>query len=309
MQLFPLKLVPDNTKIDFVGTRWYGFIFSLLAVLVTFWMVYDNQLDMGIDFTGGVMIEIRTEKSADLAELRKALSVPELGEVSLQSFGDDREVLIRFETSENEEQAKLVEHAKDLIESVEGQVEYRQIDYVGPTVGAELIEAGFWSLAVALAAMMVYIWFRFEWQFGFGAILSLIHDAILVVGFYAVTGFDFGLTSIAAVLTVVGYSINDSVVIYDRVRENMRKYKKMPFDELLNKSLNETLSRTVVTGITTILAALALAIFGGEVLEGFSYALAIGVVIGTYSSIYLSAPILLYLGMRNQKRQDEAATA
>ncbi len=304
MQLFPLKLVPDNTNIDFVGTRKIGFILSVIAVALTIWLIADRGLNLGIDFAGGIMMDIRTTQDADLAAMRNVLNRPELGEVSLQTFGDAREVLIRIQAGD-EEQAELVEHTKTLLATVADDIEYRQIDYVGPTVGRELIQSGMWSLILAMGAMMLYIWFRFEWQFGVGGIMALIHDATLLIGFFALTRFDFGLTSIAAILTVIGYSINDSVVIYDRIRENMRKYKKMPVDELINKSLNETLSRTVVTGVTTILAALVLAIFGGEVIRGFSYALAFGVVVGTYSSIYISAPILLYLGLRNQKKQDE----
>lgn len=298
MLSFPIKLMPDNTAFDFVRTRWLGFIFSITASLATVVLIATHGLNLGIDFAGGIMMELHTHAPADLPALRRALDVPELGEVSLQTFGNDHQVLVRIEASDNEDQAALVTLAKERIAQALPQVDYRQIDYVGPTVGRELIESGILALGLAIGAMMLYIWFRFEWQFGVGGILALLHDAVMIFGFYAVTGFDFNLTSIAAVLTVVGYSINDSVVIYDRIRENMRKYKRMPMRELINKSVNDTLSRTIITGLTTVIAALALGLFGGEVIKGFSYALVFGVVIGTYSSIYISAPVLLYFNLR-----------
>lgn len=299
-------LIPENTKIPFVRMRWIGFILSFLFLAGTAYMLMEKGLNLGIDFAGGILMEVRTPEPADLSRMRETLNISELGEVSLQTFGDAQEVLIRIEVGGEEEQAALVELVKDKLDAVIPNIDYRKTDYVGPTVGRELIESGAVALGLAMAAMMLYIWFRFEWQFGVGGILALLHDAVLMIGFFAVTGYDFGLTSIAAILTVIGYSINDSVVIYDRIRENMRKYKKMPVEELLNKSVNETLARTVVTGLTTILAALALAVFGGPVIEGFSYALAFGVVIGTYSSIYISAPVLLYFNLRNERPAEDA---
>lgn len=302
---FPIRLIPDNTNIDFVRTRWIGFGLSLLMTLVTVGIIAQKGLNLGIDFAGGILMEIRTPEAADLNKLRHALTVKELGEVSLQTIGDDKDVLIRIETEETGEYSKLVEHTKGLLNAAQAGIEYRKIDYVGPTVGKELIQSGFTALVIAMGVIMVYVWFRFEWQFGVGGVLALIHDTVLMFGFYAVTRFDFNLTSIAAILTVVGYSINDSVVIYDRIRENMRKYKKMPFADLLNKSVNDTMSRTIVTALTTFLAALALALFGGDVIEGFGYALVFGITIGTYSSIYVSAPVLIYLGIRSDTLKEE----
>lgn len=307
MLAFPIKLLPDQTSLDFVRTRWAGFAFSIIASIGTFVLLYTHGLNLGIDFAGGIMMELHTESAADLGALRKALNVPELGEVSLQTFGDDRALLVRIEANASADQSKLVALAKQHIAEVSPDIEYRQIEYVGPTVGKELIESGILALVLAMVAMMLYIWFRFEWQFGVGGILALLHDAIMVFGFYVVTGFDFNSTSIAAVLTIIGYSINDSVVIYDRIRENMRKYKKMPMGELINKSVNETLSRTVITGLTVVIAALAMALFGGDVIKGFSYALVFGVVIGTYSSVYISAPVLLYFNLRSTQPEDEPA--
>jgi SecD/SecF fusion protein len=207
-------------------------------------------------------------------------------------------VLIRLQASEEQEQAKIIAQVRTILDGAIEGVEYRKIDYVGPTVGRELIRGGSIAVALAFAAIMLYVWFRFEWQYGVGAILALIHDSVMIIGFFVVTRFEFGLTAIAAILTIVGYSINDSVVIYDRIRENMRRFKKMPAFELLNLSINDTLSRTILTASTTLLASMALAIFGGEVIRGFSAAMVFGVIIGTYSSIYISAPTLIYLNIR-----------
>lgn len=312
MRFFPLKLIPADTRIDFIRWRWFGFAFSFALMAVTAALLATRGLNPGIDFAGGILLEIRTPQQADIAALRDILNSPDWGEVSLQRFGDKRDVLIRVETSDETEQAGLVEQIKQTLSAHEPGITYRKIDYVGPTIGKELIESGILALLIAMAAMMLYIWFRFEWHFGLGGILALLHDAALMLGFYVISGFEFGLTSIAAILTVIGYSINDSVVIYDRIRENLRKYKKLPIPDLLNRSINETLARTVVTALTTMLAALALALFGGEVIRGFSYALFVGVLVGTYSSVFIAAPVLLYFRIRPERStetQDEATAA
>lgn len=293
-----MKLIPAETNIDFVRYRKFAAAFSLLLIAASVAMLFTRGLNLGIDFAGGILLEVRTSAQPDVAALRGLLDSPQWGEVSLQSFGAAHDVLIRVETSDESEQAALVETIKQTLSGYDAAMEFRKIDYVGPTVGRELIESGILALIVAMGAMMLYIWFRFEWQFGLGGIIALIHDALLLLGFYVLSGFEFGLTSIAAILTVIGYSINDSVVIYDRIRENLRKYKKMPLPELINNSLNETLSRTIVTAFTTVLAALALAIFGGDVISGFSYALVVGVMVGTYSSVYIAAPILMAFELR-----------
>ena len=299
-----LKLFPTRPNFDFMGKRWIGFIVSGLLTLGSLGLVFGKGLNLGIDFTGGLLMEIHTQQPADLAAMRSALSLPEFGEVSLQNIGSDHEVMIRIQASQADDQAALTAKVKQILAGVLGEVDYRKIDYVGPTVGEELIENGVWAVLLSFFSILCYVWFRFEWQYGFGAILALIHDAIMVVGFFAVTRFEFGLTAIAAILTIVGYSINDSVVIYDRIRENMRRFKKMPVLELLNISINETLSRTILTASTTLLAALALALFGGEVIEGFAWAMVFGVLVGTYSSIYISAPLLVYLNIREQGAED-----
>lgn len=309
MASFPVKFIPQDTQINFIRHRWLAYLLSVGLIIFTAFSLYSKGLNLGIDFAGGILMEIRTDKPADLAGLRQALDQPQWGEVSLQRFGEDRDILIRVETSDAVEQAELVRQIKESLTTYNRGITFRKIDYVGPTVGRELIESGILALVVAMTAMMLYIWLRFEWQFSLGGILALMHDALLMLGFYVLTGFEFGLTSIAAILTVIGYSINDSVVIYDRIRENLRKYKKMPLPELLNKSINDTLSRTVVTALTTMLAALALALFGGEVIRGFSYALLCGVVVGTYSSIYIAAPVLLNFALRRQPEKESEAGA
>jgi preprotein translocase SecF subunit len=216
--------------------------------------------------------------------------------------------MVRIQATGAEEEGPLVEKVKSLLGSaVNGKIDYRNIEFVGPTVGQELIRSGVLATVFACLAIMAYVWFRFEWQFGVGTLLALAHDTIMVIGFYALTRFDFGLNAVAAILTIIGYSMNDSVVIYDRIRENMRRYKKMPFADLLNKSMNETLARTILTSSTTLLAALALAIFGGDVIRGFSWSLVFGIVVGTYSSIYISAPTLIYLRIRPLQQMHAAA--
>lgn len=295
----PLRLYATPPSYDFMGKRWIGFAISIALTLLSLGLIATKGLNLGIDFTGGVVMEVRTEQPADLSNVRTALNNPEFGEVSLQSFGDARDVMIRVQVRDEVNQTVFISNIKQtLAKALPGTIDYRKIDFVGPTVGQELIRAGWISVLLSFATIMLYVWFRFEWQYGIGAIAALLHDSIMMLGFFAVTRYEFGLTAIAAVLTIVGYSINDSVVIYDRIRENMRKFKKLSMLELLNRSMNETLSRTILTASTTLLAALALFLFGGEVIRGFSAAMVFGVIIGTYSSIYISAPTLLYLKLR-----------
>lgn len=294
-----IRLFPHQPNFNFMGKRWLGFIFSLCLTIGSIGLVATKGVNLGIDFTGGILMEIHTEKEANIASMRSVLSTGEFGEVSLQNSGSANDVMIRIQVSKDDDQSSMVEHVKSLLsDQAEGNITYRKIDYVGPTVGRELMQNGIIATLISFAAIMIYVWFRFEWQYGVGAILALLHDAVMVMGFFAVTRFEFGLTAIAAILTIIGYSINDSVVIYDRIRENLRRFKKKDIMDLLNLSINETLSRTILTASTTLLAALALFIFGGEVIRGFSAAMVFGVIIGTYSSIYISAPALLYLNIR-----------
>lgn len=298
--LFPIKLIPDNTNIQFMKKRVVAFTITIFLTIGSIFSLFINGMNFGIDFTGGIVMEVRTEEIADLEKMRNIIANGHFGEISLQNFGSENDVIIRVQTSNDKDQAKTIEAIKQIIAAqYNAPIEYRKIDYVGPKVGQELVRSGFLALAIALLAMMIYIWLRFEWQYGIGGILALIHDTILVLGFYSVTKIEFNLTSIAAILTVIGYSINDSVVIYDRIRENIRKFKKKAMEDIINQSLNETLSRTILTVTTTFLATLALVLFGGEVLKSFSSAMLFGIVIGTYSSIFVSAPILIHTGLRN----------
>lgn len=301
MRWFPLRLIPDATSIRFMERRWVGFTLSIALIIVSFASIWVNGLNFGIDFTGGILIEARFEKEPDLAVLRSSLTDNLKRDVSLQQFGSPLDVMIRVGVEEHEEanQGEMVKGIKALIaKEFPEKIDYRKIDFVGPQVGAELIRGGWIAITMAFVAIILYLWVRFEWQYGLGAILSLIHDAIVTVGFLSFTGLEFNLTSIAAVLTVIGYSVNDSVVIFDRIRENLRKFKSKNFDGLLNQSINETLSRTLLTVLTTLLATGALIVFGGEVIRSFSIAVTFGIIIGTYSSIYVSVPILIYFNVK-----------
>jgi len=294
-----LQFFPNKPHFNFMGKRWIGFALSIALTFLSLGLVFTKGLNLGIDFTGGILIEVHASAPVDLAPLRNVLSHEKFGEVSLQHMGNETDVLIRIQVGKDDEQAKVVARVKEILAiHIPGALDYRKIDFVGPTVGEELIMAGVWATLLSFTAIMLYMWFRFEWQYGLGGILALFHDSIMIVGFFAVTQFEFGLTAVAAILTIIGYSINDSVVIYDRIRENMRKFKKMEISDLLNLSINDTLSRTILTASTTLLASLALALFGGEVIRGFSWAMVFGVIVGTYSSIYISAPALIYLNIR-----------
>jgi len=291
-----LHLIPTNINLAFISKKKMFFAFSALLILFSISMFLSQGLNYGIDFKGGIMIEIRSEKAADIGELRKTLGNLDLGEVALQEFGQPTDVLIRIQRQEGDEKAQQA--AVEKVKSVLGAgVEYRRTEFVGPKVSDELFWDGVMAVGLAILAILVYIWFRFEWQFGMGAVVALSHDVISTIGIFAIMGLEFNLSTVAAVLTIAGYSINDTVVVFDRVRENLRKYKKMPLPELLNNSINQTLSRTVITSVTTLLALLALYFLGGAVIRDFSFAMIWGVLIGTYSSICLAVPLLLYMNI------------
>ncbi len=287
-----LRLVPDRPTLDVVQFRKIAVIFSAVLFIGSIILAIAPGLNFGIDFRGGTVIEVRTEGPADIAEMRSRLGGLGLGDVSLQRFGSDTDVLIRIQEQEGlEDQSVAIKAVQD---SLGPGVEYRRTEFVGPTVGEELKEAGAIAVALSLLGIFAYVWFRFEWQFAMGGIVALTHDVIATIGLFALTGMEFNLATVAAVLTVAGYSINDTVVIYDRIRENLRRYKQMSMRDLLNLSVNETLSRTVMTSVSTLIALGALAFFGGEVIRGFCFALIFGVVIGTYSTIFLAVPALLW---------------
>jgi preprotein translocase subunit SecF len=289
-----VSLIPVGTKIDFMRFRKAAAGSSIACAVLSLVFFAVLGLNYGIDFRGGIMMEIRTPNAADIGELRGRLSSLGLGEVQLQTFGNDTDVLIRIESQPGGE--KGLQRAVGLVKDALGaELDYRRVETVGPKVGGELIEAGIVAVLLALSAMLLYIWFRFEWQFGVGAVVALTHDVVLTIGIFALLGLEFNLSTVAAILTIAGYSINDTVVVYDRVRENLRKYKSMDLDALLNLSINDTLSRTLLTSVTTLLALLALFLFGGEVIKGFSFAMIWGVIVGTYSSIWIAVPLLIYM--------------
>lgn len=302
-----LRLVPDNTNIGFISKRYIALALSACLLLGSFGLLGGKGLNLGIDFLGGILMEVKTKGPADIGALRSKIGSLGLGEVSIQEFGAPDDVLIRVQRQEggDKQQQRAVKFISDAI--VDDVVEFRRTETVGPTVGNELKQSAILAILMSIGAILLYVWFRFEWQFGLGAIIALTHDVITTLGLFALLNLEFNLASVAALLTIAGYSINDTVVIYDRVRENMRKYKKMPLTELFNKSVNETLARTVMTSVTTLLALTALLVFGGEVIRGFSIALIWGVLIGTYSSVALAVPMLLYLKVQRADNTDTAA--
>ena len=310
-----LKLIPEQTNVPFIAWRKIAMAGSAVLFVLSLVLVLAPGLNFGIDFRGGILMEVGTPGPADLGRIRSGLGDLELGEVAIQEFGNPSTVLIRIERQSGDQLAQeaAVDEVKAALDAMAtGAMDYRRIEFVGPKVSAELIEAGTIAVLLAVLLMLVYIWFRFEWHFGVGAVIALVHDVVLSIGMFAVTQLEFNLSTIAALLTIVGYSINDTVVVYDRVRENMRKYKTMELTGVLNISINDTLSRTTMTSVTTLLALFALFIFGGEVIKGFVFAMIWGVVVGTYSSIFVAAPTLIALGLENKRGTEgegNAATA
>ncbi|WP_322988807.1 protein translocase subunit SecDF [Hoeflea sp.] len=293
-----LDLFIRDFSFRFVSVRRYSFIASAAASLLALGLFATVNMNYGIDFMGGSMIEVQSKQgNADVGDIRARLSELNLGDIQAQEFGTPREVLIRVQAQgggENAEQTVITLVRAEL----EGDYDIRRVEVVGPTVSGELAQAGTIAVIVSLMAILVYIWFRFEWQFALGAVIATIHDVVLTIGIFVITGIEFNLSSIAAVLTIVGYSLNDTVVVYDRVRENLRRYKKMPLPALLDRSINEMLPRTILTSVTTLLALSALYIFGGEVIQSFTFAMIFGVVVGTYSSNYIAAPVLILFKLR-----------
>jgi preprotein translocase subunit SecF len=300
-----IQYIPPDSKIPFVRWRNIYLIVSVALILGSVLLFAVKGLNYGIDFAGGILMDVRTEGPADLAQMRATLGDLGLGEVALQGFGDPDNVLIRVERQPGGE-AEQVAAVNRIRAALGDNVEYRRVEMVGPQVSSELFTNGMIALFGAIGGIVVYIWFRFEWQFAIGAVLGELHDIITTIGLYALLGLEFNLTSIAALLTIAGYSVNDTVVVYDRVRENLRKYKTMPLPALLDLSVNQTLSRTFNTGGTTLIALVALYLFGGETLRGFCLAMIWGVLIGTYSSIAVAVPLLLVFNLRHGKAADEA---
>ncbi len=284
-----------NKKINFSKFFKVANIFSLLAVILSLLFLFFKGLNYGVDFKGGTLLEIRIENTnIQIQDVRSSLNILELGDVSVKQFGKEGDFLIMFEKNANENK-KFISELKNVISKKIGSaVNFRRVESVGPKVSSELLKQGLTAIALALGAMLFYIWIRFEWQFSIGAIVALIHDVVITLGIFSILAFEVNLSIVAAVLTIVGYSMNDTVVIFDRIRENLLKYSKIKTNEITDISVNETLSRTIITSLTTLLALFSIFILGGEILKGFSFAMILGVIIGTYSSIYVASPVLNY---------------
>ncbi len=290
--------VTKDTNIDFMRGRKYTYLLSIVMVLLSCYWIAFKGFNYGIDFSGGILMEIKSENKINPEDIRRTLSGVSLDDLTLQTIGDTGdELMIRAQAENADEESQRLAVA-EIKEALGTGYEYRRVESVGPQVGDELKRAGVIASLIAVLGICAYIWFRFEWQFALGALLGLFHDLLITVGLLSFFDFDFSLTTVAAILTLAGYSVNDTVVTYDRIRENLRKYKKMPQYDLINKSLNDILSRTILTGFTTMFAAAALFIFGGDTLRSFSFTILWGVIVGTYSSIYVSAVFLNIFDLR-----------
>ena len=270
-------------------------IFSLIAVVISVLFLFFKGLNYGVDFKGGTLLEIRIDnKNIKIQDIRSSLDMQELGDVNVKQFGKKGDFLIKFEKNANENEKFITDLKNTVSQKIGSAVNFRRVETVGPKVSSELLKQGLTAIVLALGAMLFYIWIRFEWQFSLGAIVALIHDVIITLGIFSILSFEVNLSIVAAVLTIVGYSMNDTVVIFDRIRENLLKYSKIKTNEITDISVNETLSRTVITSLTTLLALFSIFVLGGEILKGFSFAMILGVVIGTYSSIFVASPVLNY---------------
>ncbi|MDA7759384.1 protein translocase subunit SecF [Amylibacter sp.] len=300
-----LKLVPDNIKINFFQSTRLTFGASVLAMIISIFLFFFNGLNLGIDFLGGTTIRTDAQTSVDVAAYRAALKPLDLGDVTVTEIFDVTKpdlnaAQIRFEAQSGEEAAtvEVIRAVKAALLSLDETITFPQVESVGPEVSGELVQAAITAVLAAIGAVLFYIWLRFEWQFSVGAIAALVHDIVITIGIFSLLQIKFDLAIIAALLTIVGYSLNDTVVVFDRVRENLRKYKKTLLKDLLNMSINETLSRTVMTSLTTLIALISLFILGGDVIHGFVFAMIWGVIIGTYSSVFVASSILLRLGVK-----------
>ena len=284
-----------------------AFVTSSVLALISIIAVIFIGFNLGLDFRGGILIEVRTE-NIDISDLRLEVSNLGIGEVSIQEFGSSTDFLIRVERQQGTDKAQqvAVEKIKNKLNNTfSNKIEYRRLEFVGPTVSKDLVQKGILAIFFAVIAMLAYIWFRFELPFAMGAVIALIHDVVLTLGVFSIVGLEFNLATVAAILLIIGYSMNDTVVVYDRVRENLRKFKKMNFEELIDKSVNETLARTINTTATTILALLALYFLGGQIISDFSFAMLWGIIVGTYSSIFIASTILTFLNVRSYSEKKE----
>jgi preprotein translocase SecF subunit len=299
----PIRFIPDDTKLPFMRWSRYGFFFSGIMCSIAILLFVSFGLNLGVDFKGGTVVTIRTERAANLDQLRSAVDGLGLGNVELQEFGGPRDVLIRLEAQGDEaaEQAAV----NKVKQALGTNVEVRSVESVGPKVSQELAEEALVAVVLSIIGVLFYIWFRFEWQFSIGAVISLLHDVILTIGLFSLIRLEFNLNIIAAILTIVGYSLNDTVVVFDRIREFLRKYKQMGLADLIDFSINSVLPRTLLTSVSVLIALVSLYIFGGEVLRGFTFTMIWGVLIGTYSSIFIASPVLILLGTKRDWTVDK----
>lgn len=302
MKLIPnfkgLDFFPHDLRLPFMRFKGLAFVLSVIAMLAALGLYFTRGLNYGVDFKGGSMIELQSKSGpANIAKLRDDLGKLGLGGVQIQEFGQPTDVLIRFEEQRGGEAAQQVA-LKKVLDAVGSEYTQRRVEVVGPAVSSELRLTGMIAVFAGILAIVSYVWFRFEWQFAVGAVVALTHDVLFTVGIFSLFQFEFDLSTVAALLTILGYSVNDTVVVSDRIRENLRKFKKMELDELLNLSINETLSRTILTSLAAIAVLLALYVFGGEVIRNFNFAMLLGIIVGTYSSIFIAAPLLSYLGVK-----------
>ncbi len=296
--MFLLRIVPDETSFDFIRFRRISFPISAILSIIAITLYFTHGLNFGIDFKGGTLMEVQSKSGPiDIAKMRSTLGELGLGEIQLQEYGSPDVVLIRIARQPGGEEAQQISETK-VRGALGDAVDYRRVEVVGPRISGEFLHWGIIGIFLAIAAILIYLWFRFEWQFALGAMIANVHDIVLTLGFMSITQIDFDLTSIAALLTILGYSLNDTVVIYDRIREMLRRYKRMPMTELLNVSINATLSRSVITHVTVLLALLALLLFGGEAIHSFTATMMFGAaLVGTYTSVFIASPILIYLGV------------
>jgi len=321
-----LKIIPDKTTVPFTKYRWHALALTAISFVVAIALLVKPGLNLGVDFRGGITIEVEDTAPVDLGQVRGAIGALNLGSYKVQEFGApniivvivDPANIVNVQGGAGEEAGSEADEAlqaastqvQDALRQTLGEdITFRNRSVVGPTVSGELVNRGVMAVVFATGLMLVYIWIRFQWQWGVGAVIGVVHDSIITVGIYALLQLEFNLATIAAILTVIGYSVNDTVVVYDRIRENLRKYKKMPLAELIDLSLNETLTRTIVTGGTTLITLLALVFFGGEVLRGFAIMITLGIIIGTYSSLFVASPFLLLTGVKRDAGAGAQAAA
>ncbi len=303
-----IRFIKKTPNLNFTGNRNFFFLTSGLLSIISIVFMIIKGLNFGIDFKGGLLIETSFNKDIEIVQIRTKISQIVPGDFSIQSLDNSKNnYLIKVETNSSAKgtNQKLISEIKKNLNKEYSNVDYRRVEYVGPTVSKELIKAGIFSILIAIGAMLVYIWFRFELPFAIGAVVALIHDIVLTVGMFSISSLEFNLATVAAILLIIGYSMNDTVVVYDRIRENLKKFRKITIITLLNKSVNETLSRTINTTATTILALLALFIFGGNIIKDFSFAMIWGILIGTYSSILIATPVLVFLNIKRSENKED----